>query len=134
MLAQDQAYYLLVFGNCCLIYSNIHRLSLSHFNHCIYLFLLVQVVLSGSLEVHTPLKCQYKQLLMCPLLGYNLSCGVWEQHTELESTLRCFIWLLIRTIPLYLRDRNQSVRLQRQSLHKVKDIQSDVTWLFKVTV
>ena len=35
-----------------------------------------------------------------------MSREVWEQPTALGSALRCFIWLLIRMIPLYLRDRD----------------------------
>ena len=35
-----------------------------------------------------------------------MSREVWEQPTAIGSMLRRFIWLLIRTIPSYLRDRN----------------------------
>ena len=38
-----------------------------------------------------------------------MSREVWEQPTALGSTLRRFIWLLIRTIPSYLRDRNEKI-------------------------
>ena len=78
-------------------------------DHYICLAVLMRVVLSGRLNFHTPLKCKYKQLLMSPFLSYKMSCGVWEQPTALGSTLRRFIWLLIRTIPLYLRDCNLAI-------------------------
>ena len=74
--------------------------------HYICLAVLMQVVLSGRLKFHTPLMCQYKQLLMSPFLSYKKSHGVWEQPTALGSMLRHFIWLLIRMILLYLRDHN----------------------------
>ena len=90
-------------------------------NHYICLAVLMQVVLSGRLKFHTPLMCQYKQLLMSPFLSYKMSRGVWEQPTALGSMLRCFIWLLIRMIPLYLRDCNHFVWCQnwgcRQYVH-----------------
>ena len=38
-------------------------------NHYICLAMLMQVASSGSLKFHTPLKCQYKQLLMSPFLS-----------------------------------------------------------------
>ena len=75
-------------------------------NHYICLAVLMQVASSGRLNFHTPLKCKYKQLLMSPFLSYKMSHGVWEQPTALGSMLRHFIWLLIRTILLYLRDHN----------------------------
>ena len=80
-----------------------HTWALTHY---ICLALLMQVTLSGSLKFHTPLRHQYKQLLMSLFLSYKKSHGLWEQPDALGSMLRHFIWLLIRTIPLYLRDRN----------------------------
>ena len=80
-----------------------HTWALTHY---ICLALLMQVASSGSLKFHTPLRHQYKQLLMSLFLSYKKSRGLWEQPTALGSTLRRFIWLLIRTIPSYLRDRN----------------------------
>ena len=80
-----------------------HTWALTHY---ICLALLMQVASSGSLKFHTPLRHQYKQLLMSRFLSYKKSRGLWEQPTALGSTLRRFIWLLIRTIPSYLRDCN----------------------------
>ena len=82
-------------------------------NHYICLAVLMQVMSSGRLNLHAPLKCKYKELLMSPFLSYKMSCGVWEQPTALGSMLRRFIWLLIRTILLYLRDHNLEHYLQR---------------------
>ena len=36
------------------------------------------------------------------------SCEAWEQPSKSGASKWCFIWLLIRTIPLYLRDRNHT--------------------------
>ena len=45
-----------------------HTWALTHY---ICLALLMQVTLSGSLKFHTPLQCQYKQLLMSLFLSYK---------------------------------------------------------------
>ena len=78
-------------------------------NHSICLCLLVQVALSGSLKFYTPLKCPYKHSLTSPLLTYKISHDMWEPTSKLGTSIWRFIWLLIRTIPLYLRDRNHLV-------------------------
>ena len=38
--------------------------------------------------------------------GLQKSREAWEQPSKLGASKWCFIWLLIRTIPSYLRDRN----------------------------
>ena len=75
-------------------------------NHSICLCLLVQVTSSGSLKFHTPLKCPYKHSLTSPLLTYKISHDMWEPTSKSGASIWRFIWLLIRTIPSYLRDRN----------------------------
>ena len=66
-----------------------HTWALTHY---ICLALLMQVASFGSFKFHTPPRCQYRQLFMCPLLSYNKSCEVWEQVTGLGSTLRRFMF------------------------------------------
>ena len=84
-------------------------------NHSICLCLLVQVALSGSLRFYTPLKCPYKHSLTSPLLTYKISHDMWEPTSKSGASIWRFIWLLIRTIPLYLRDRNYLMDLQSEA-------------------
>ena len=85
----------------------------SALNHSICLCLLVQVASSGSLKFHTPLKCPYKHSLTSPLLSSKISHDMWESASKLGTSIWCFIRLLMRTIPLYLRDCKVCWRAQR---------------------